>query len=128
MEALWKYLVEVQYRWDFPWIIGGDFGMVFSAHECSGKNPSRACLEEFKDILDKFNLLDLPPFVGKWTWVQVKRNAKFFKDQHFFIGFACFESQPLKPLQKLSMHAVSNNFPLCLVAIRIISGTLPIHI
>lgn len=40
--------------------MGGDFNMVLNRHEISEDHFSKACIDEFKETLDRLNLLGLP--------------------------------------------------------------------
>lgn len=46
-------------------MIGGDFNMILNSHERSRENFLRACMKEFKTIMDRCDLMDLPVIDGK---------------------------------------------------------------
>lgn len=48
-------------------MVGANIHMVLNIHEKSGKNILRVCMEEFRAIMDRLDLVDLPLARGRWT-------------------------------------------------------------
>lgn len=46
----------------------GDFNMMLSRHERAGSQISSICMKEFKEVMERLELVDLSLTGGKWTW------------------------------------------------------------
>lgn len=47
------------------WVAGGDFNVVMKSSERSGETFSSRCADEFKDIMERLEMVDLPLTGGK---------------------------------------------------------------
>ena len=63
----WEELGRVRDRWRMHWILGGDFNTVLFLLERNGGGREKAYTREFKNLVDAFELLDLPLFGGRFT-------------------------------------------------------------
>lgn len=61
--SIWADLVTISSFVSGPWLIGGDFNVVFSASECLGTVPSLLHSNEFADMISDCGLLDIS-FIG----------------------------------------------------------------
>ena len=51
-----------------PWIIGGDFNLIYRAEDKNNSNLDRAVMGRFRRILNELNLSELPLMGRKFTW------------------------------------------------------------
>lgn len=68
LSSLWKDLDDRKQKWDLLGVEGGDIDIILSRFERSGEPFSRACIEEFEEMLDMLELMDLSLVGDKWTW------------------------------------------------------------
>lgn len=62
-----------------------NFNMFLNRYKRSGEHFSRVCTEEFKETLDRFELLDLSLMGGKWTWSNQRRHPPCSIIDRFFV-------------------------------------------
>lgn len=51
-----------------PWMIGGDFNLIYRAEDKNNGNLNRAMMGRFRRLLNELNLKELPLFGRKYTW------------------------------------------------------------
>lgn len=49
------------------WVIGGDFNMIMHMKERSSVCTNYKEIEEFREMIDKLDLVDFPLVGGRWT-------------------------------------------------------------
>lgn len=77
-------------RWGEKWVVGGDFNMVLRRLERSdGGNPNGE-EEEFKEVVDRLNLVDLPLMGGRWTWTNLRSSPSCSRITRFSISHDFF--------------------------------------
>lgn len=65
---LWDKLEVYIKQWGDKWIVGGDFNMILSSSERPGGGNFNGEVEEFREVVDRLNLVNLPLVGGKLTW------------------------------------------------------------
>lgn len=89
--------------------------MVLSTFERSEKHFLRVCTDEFKKILDRLNLMDLPIMEDKWTWFNQRLNPACLQIDRFLVPVSN-QLQAMGMCQKLLQRTISEHFPICLEA------------
>ncbi|KAH7856525.1 hypothetical protein Vadar_002478 [Vaccinium darrowii] len=65
---LWDDLAAMEYRWDAPWCVWGDFNVVRFPYKRLGCNVVSRNMRRFSDFINEVGLVD-PPFSGSnFTW------------------------------------------------------------
>lgn len=81
---LWDVLEKCRIKWGGRWIIGGDFNLTLRREERRDNNFSATEATEFKEVMDRLGVVDLPLFKGQWTWSTQKSKSKI---DRFFVSF-----------------------------------------
>lgn len=53
-------------------MVGADFNMILRRWERSGGGNTNVEIEEFKQVVDRLNLMDLPLAGGRWIWTNLR--------------------------------------------------------
>lgn len=63
-----------------PWAIGGDFNVIASLEEYSGRStPDVAAIEDFRQCIDACHLMDIPVTGGLYTWTGMRSTGRVWK-------------------------------------------------
>lgn len=96
-------------RRDDNWVVGGDFNIVLRRNERSGKNNSITWANEFKDVLEELELVDLPLVGSRWTWTN-PRSTPSCSWIDLFLILHCFLSQLVDICKKLLQRTILITF------------------
>jgi hypothetical protein len=69
IDSLWDELARFLSWWNLPWHFGGDFNFTHFSRDRSGKTPFCSPMEEFSKFIFEQGLMDMPPVVGTFTWL-----------------------------------------------------------
>ena len=61
-------MVNVAFRWEMPWCVGGDFNVVRFPEEKGGKRGCSSAMKAFNEVINELQLVDLPLLGGSVTW------------------------------------------------------------
>lgn len=122
---LWREL-ENKKKWGRRWAVGGDFNMVLRSNERSGDQFSRACAKEFKEILDKLDLMDLPLVEGKWTWINQKSKSFYSRINQCLMSSNYLLQSGLH--QKVLTRPIYDHFPINFVSDGTQLGSVPFRL
>uniref|UniRef100_A0A0A9FUY6 Endonuclease/exonuclease/phosphatase domain-containing protein n=1 Tax=Arundo donax TaxID=35708 RepID=A0A0A9FUY6_ARUDO len=53
---------------DGPWILGGDFNLIYQAADKNNDNLNRAMMGRFRRFLDDMDIKEIPLLGRKYTW------------------------------------------------------------
>ncbi|RVW55071.1 LINE-1 reverse transcriptase-like [Vitis vinifera] len=67
-ECLWEELGAIRGLWDVPWCLGGDFNITLFQGERSRQGRTTGAMRRFAQMVDEFELTDLPLQGGRCTW------------------------------------------------------------
>ena len=74
--ATWDLIRSLHRRGTLPWPYGGDFNEILKSHEKrGGRLRPYSQMEQFREVLDKCNLLDLGFLGNKLTWSRTYPNG-----------------------------------------------------
>lgn len=124
MSLLWDYLEVCMNQYGDRWIIGDDFNMILRRGEQSRGGNFNGEVEEFKEVMDRLNLVDLPLLEVKWTWSSSKENPSWSRIDPFFISNEFFRQLPSLS-QKVIQRTISDHFPIYLISDGIMGGPVP---
>lgn len=65
---IWKELEECRTKWGGNWVIRGDFNMTLRKEERSDSSFLASEVNEFKEVMERLRVVDLPLSKGQWTW------------------------------------------------------------
>lgn len=114
-KTLWDDLEECRSRWKGPWEVGRDFNMILHKSERSGDQFSAKCADEFKEIVDRLGLMDLPLVGGRWTWSNLRQNLVCSSIGRCLVSYDC-QSIASNLYQKCLSRFALDHFPICLEA------------
>ncbi|CAI9090064.1 OLC1v1024754C1 [Oldenlandia corymbosa var. corymbosa] len=63
-----------------PWVVGGDYNVIRNLEEYEGSSQQdMGALDEFNDLINDGNLLELPPDGNLHTWKGMRQNGRVLK-------------------------------------------------
>ena len=72
----WELICGLHRHESLPWLYGGDFNEILKSHEKSGgRLRPYSQIEQFREVLDECNLLDLGFSRNKFTWLRKYLNG-----------------------------------------------------
>lgn len=80
-QELWAALRSVRHSvGSQPWAIGGDFNVIASLDEYSGRSsPDSAAIADFQGCIDDCQFLDVPCSGGHYTWTGMRSTGRVWK-------------------------------------------------
>lgn len=88
--------------------------MVLYSNKRSGEGTTATEIEEFREGVDKFNLVDLRLLGGRWTWSNSREQPSWSRIDQFFISNKLL-MQLARLSQKVLNRPISDHFPICLI-------------
>jgi hypothetical protein len=73
-----------------PWIIGGDFNLIFREEDNSNSNINRAMLGDFRRLINSLDLKEIPLKGRRYTWSNQRDAPTLVKLDHVFCT-SCWE-------------------------------------
>ncbi|KAJ1279149.1 hypothetical protein BS78_04G132900 [Paspalum vaginatum] len=96
-----------------PWIVSGDFNLIYQAEDKNNSNLNRAMMGRFRRFLDDSDLKEVPLLGRKYTWSNERENPTLVRLDR---AFCCVEWEGIFPDAVLQSTAssVSDHCPLIL--------------
>jgi exonuclease III len=82
--AFLQELGVVRNECEGPWIIAGDFNMIFRAEDKNNSNINRALLGDFRSWINSMELKELPLCGRRFTWSNQREDPTLVKLDHVF--------------------------------------------
>lgn len=76
------------------WVIGGDFNMILRIEERLGEGNYSGEVEEFREVVDRLNLVNIPLLEGKWTWSNSRETPTCLRIDWFLLSNDLFRQLP----------------------------------
>ena len=67
-----------------PWIIAGDFNMIYRAEDKNNSNINRALMGDFRSWINSLELKELPLCGRRFTWSNQREDPTLVKLDHVF--------------------------------------------
>ena len=96
-----------------PWLVAGDFNLIYQAADKNNANLDRAMMGRFRRFLDDNDLLELPLLGRKFTWSNERRSPTLVRLDRAFCCDGWNDIFPDAVLQSLAA-GVSDHCPLLL--------------
>jgi exonuclease III len=96
-----------------PWLLGGDFNLIYQAADKNNANIDRAMMGRFRHFLDNNDLMEIPLLGRKYTWSNERRSPTLVRLDR---AFCCGDWESIFPdavLQSITA-GVSDHCPLIL--------------
>lgn len=96
-----------------PWLVAGDFNLIYQAADKNNANLDRAMIRSFRRFLDDMEVKEIPLLGRKYTWSNERQSPTLVRLDR---AFCCVDWDGLFPESILqSMTAgVSDHYPLIL--------------
>lgn len=88
----------------------GDFNMIMRSEERNNGNFVASGANEFREMIDKLILADLPLLGGQWIWTNMKNQLACSRIDRFLISPG-FLVQLTGVYQKILLRPISNHYP-----------------
>jgi endonuclease/exonuclease/phosphatase family metal-dependent hydrolase len=105
--AFLQELGEVRNECVGPWIIAGDFNMIYRAEDKNKSSVNRSLMGNFRNWINFLELKEIPLVGRRFTWSNQREDPTLVKLDHvfctnsweeFFFWIVCSIVMPLKPL------------------------------
>lgn len=108
-------------------MIGGDFNIILHSRERSGGHTNHGEIEEFREWVDKLDLVDIPLMGSRWTWSNTRNNLAWSRIDQFLISNISL--MQLAGFNQNVLHRpISDHFLLCIVPDGIFWGLGPFRL
>ena len=94
-----------------PWVVGGDFNLIYRAEDKNNNNLDRAMMGRFQRIINDLQLVELPLLGRKFTWSNERSSPTLVRLDRFFYSR---DWEDLFPdcLMQSSSSSISDHCPL----------------
>lgn len=106
------------------WIVGWNFNMTLSGEDRNNSNMRMSDAVQFRELVDKLELVDLLLSCGKWTWTNLRVQPVCSRIDRFLVTPA-FLAQLPGVIQKTLQRPTSDHCPICLHTDGIQWGPIP---
>jgi exonuclease III len=109
-----------------PWMIGGDFNLIYKAEDKNNGNLNKTMMGRFRRLLNELKLKELPLLGRKYTWSNERFSPTLVRlDKVFYAA----DSETLYPNSVLQSSAsmISDHCPLLLGLHELIQGIRRFH-
>lgn len=125
--SLWADMEESREKWMGSWVVGGDFNMVLKRSERTGDHFHSRCVEEFKETLDRYDIIDLLLVGGRWMWSNQRKNMSCSRIDRF-VTTTDIQEVVVNVCQKRLNRLTSYHFPITLESNGIRWGPCPFRL
>jgi hypothetical protein len=109
-----------------PWMIGGDFNLIYRAEDKNNGNLNRAMMGRFRRLLNELNLKELPLLGRKYTWSNERSSPTLVRLDRVFHTADWETLYPNSVLQS-SASLISDHCPLLLGLHELVQGKRRFH-
>jgi endonuclease/exonuclease/phosphatase family metal-dependent hydrolase len=82
--GFFQELREVKTVCGDPWIVAGDFNMIYSSDDKNNSNINRSLLQDFRSLINDLDLKVVPLHGRKFTWSNQRDSPTLVKLDHVF--------------------------------------------